>query len=217
MNDERIVYISENLDRISKRDRIFLNNPVIMQGLGLAPIIVPATNIQNASIIAVAVLLLLTPTRIIATWLSRHVSEKWRAIVYVLTAGVLYILIAYLMDAFMFGTKMNLVGVYLPLLVVEPLVVKRYSSANREGIGNSFKKGILTTVGFCLVLFIVAGLRELLAFGTLSGIVFTKSPIAPVASTVAGGFIIMGLVAAIWRSLVNLFKKKINMGVKKLQ
>lgn len=217
MNEEKILYISENLEKFSKRDRIFLNNPVIMQGLGLAPIIVPSFTVQNAVILIVAVALLLTPTRIIATLLSHYIPEKMRAIIYVLTSSILFIFISYILDAFLFGPSVRMVGTYLPLLVVEPLIIKRYSSANRETVSNSFKKGIITTIGFAITIILVASLRELLAFGTIGGITFFQIKLFPIAAFPAGGFIMVGIIAAVWRGAVNLFKKKINLGVKKLK
>ncbi|MDL2325341.1 electron transporter RnfE [Ruminococcaceae bacterium OttesenSCG-928-A16] len=217
MKDGRIRYLAENMDRLSRRDRVFLNNPVIMQGLGLAPIIIPATNIQNATIIAVAVILLLTPTRMVATFISRHVGDGFRALIYVLTACTLYAGVSYVMDQYLFGTAMQAVGIYLPLLVIEPLIIKRYGSAQRERISTSFKKGFVTTLGFCLVLFLMAGLRELLATGAIGGIIFFKKGFLPMAEMPAGGFILLGLVAALWRAGVNTFKKRISLGVKKLQ
>ena len=42
MNTKKAIYLSENMTRIARRDRIFLNNPVIMQGMGLAPLVVAA-------------------------------------------------------------------------------------------------------------------------------------------------------------------------------
>lgn len=216
MRDGSIRYFAENMERLSRRDRILLNNPVIMQGLGLAPVVVAATNLQNAVILAVAVILLLTPTRMLATLICRHVGDGFRAIVYVLTAGFLYVGVSYLMDQFLFGTAMNAVGIYLPLLVLEPLIIKRYGSAQRELVFTSFKKGMITTIGFCLVLFLMAGLRELLATGMLGGVAFFKRGVLPMASMPAGGFILLGLVAALWRAGVNAFKKRISLGVKKL-
>lgn len=216
MKNERVMYFAENMERLSRRDRIFLNNPVIMQGLGLAPIVMPATSIQNAVILAVAVILLLTPTRMMATFISRYVSDGLRAIVYVLTASVLYIGVSYIMDQYMFGTATQAVGIYLPLLVLEPLIIKRYGSAQRERISTSLKKGVITTVGFCLVLFIIAGLREILATGMLGGVPFVKEALLPLAGLPAGGFILLALVAALWRSGVNTFKKKVSLGVKKI-
>ncbi len=52
---------------------MFLNNPVVMQGMGLAPLVVLATSGQNAVMLAVAVALLLVPSRVLACLLSRLV------------------------------------------------------------------------------------------------------------------------------------------------
>ena len=52
--------------RYAHHDRIFLNNPVIMQGMGLAPLVVLATSGRSALMLAAAVALLLTPSRVIS-------------------------------------------------------------------------------------------------------------------------------------------------------
>lgn len=213
MRRDRAQYFASNMDRLSRRDRMFINNPVIMQGLGIAPIVLPATNIQNAAILAVAVILLLTPTRMLATFVGQHTGFKFRAIIYVLTSGVVYVFVSYLLDL-IFGTSIRNVGIYLALLVMEPLILKRYESPKRERLITSFKKGIITTAGFCLVLFIVAGLRELLALGTLGGVEVLRVTLFPMATLPAGGFLILGLVTAVWRGIVNAFKKSVHVGVK---
>ncbi len=216
MKDRRVTYFAENLDTLSRRDRVFLNNPVVMQGLGLAPIVIPASNVQNAFILAVAVLLLLTPTRVIATAIGQRVGIGLRAVTYALTSGVLYFAVAMVMD-FLFGTAVSAVGIYMPLLVLEPLIIKRYESPKRERLFTSFKKGIITTAGFCLVLFLMAGLRELLAQGTLGGVEFFRGALLPFARMPAGGFILLGLVAALWRGLVRTIKRNIYMEVQNKQ
>lgn len=215
MKDSRVRYFAQNLDTLSRRDRIFINNPVIMQGLGLAPIVIPANTLQNAWIMAIATLLLLTPTRMIATYIGQRVGFGLRAVIYALTSGVVYAGVAVAMEA-IFGNQLTAVGIYLPLLVLEPLIIKRYESPKRERLITSFKKGMITTGGFCLVLFLMAGLRELLALGTLGGVEILRVQLLPIASMPAGGFILLGLVAAIWRGLVNTFKSNISAEVKNL-
>lgn len=214
MKEGRARYFAENMDRLSRRDRVFLNNPVIMQGLGLAPIVVPAYNLQNALMLAVAVTLMLTPTRMLATFLGRRTGFKFRAIIYVLTSGLVYVGASYVMDL-IYGQAVGNIGLYMPLLVLEPLIIKRYESPQRERVSTSFKKGIITTVGFCMVLFLIAGLREVLSMGTLGGVEVYKGSLLPMAALPAGGLISMGLVAAVWRALVNTFKKSVSLGVKK--
>lgn len=216
MKDSRVQYFAENMDRLSRRDRVFLNNPVIMQGLGLAPIVLPAITVQNALILAAAVALLLTPTRMIATFLGRLSKGRFRALIYVLTASVLYIGVSILLESW-FGQTLRNVGIYLPLLVFEPLIIKRYESAQSERISTSFRKGNITTIGFCLVLFIVATLREVLAYGTFAGFEVFKTGMLPLMAYPAGGFIMLGILAAFWRSMVFNFKKRVSMGVKELQ
>lgn len=212
MKEKWLHFFADNMDRLSRRDRIFINNPVIMQGLGIAAIVIPATSLQNALVLAFAVLLLLTPTRVIATAIGQRVGYKARAVVYVLTAGVVFILVAYLTDI-IFGSKAINIGIYLPLLVVEPLILKRFESPKKERIITSVKKGIITTIGYCLVLFIVAGIREFLAVGQLGGVEVYRGALFPMANLPAGGFIILGLVAAVWRGVVVSFKKRVREGV----
>lgn len=214
MKERRARFFAEKMDILSRRDRVFINNPVIMQGLGLAAIVIPAVSLQNALILALAVTLLLTPTRMIATAIGQRVGFKTRAVVYVLTAGVVYAFVAFALD-YVFGNAVANVGIYLPLLVVEPLILKRYESPKKERLSTSFKKGIITTVGYCVVLFLVAALREFLALGTLGGIEIYRGSLFPMAAMPAGGFIILGLVAAIWRAVVVSFKNRVSMGVTK--
>lgn len=208
MKRSRARYFQQNMDRLTRRDRVFINNPVVMQGLGIAPIVISATNIQNATILAMGVLLLLTPTRMLATFIGQHTGFKFRAVIYALTSGLVFVGVAWALEA-MFGSALTGVGIYLPLLVFEPLVLKRYGSPKRERVITSLKKGLLTTMGFCLVLFLSAGLRELLAAGTLGGVEVFRGGLLPIAALPAGGFIMLGLIIAVWRGFVNTFKRSV--------
>lgn len=216
MKESRTRFFAENMETLSRRDRVFLNNPVIMQGLGLAPIIVPATNVQNALILAVAVALMLTPTRVFANIASRYTGYKFKAIIYVLTSGIVYIGASFIVE-YLFGLSVGNVGIYLPLLVTEPLIIKRHTSQQREKVSTSLQRGLVSTIGFCLVLFITAAIRELLAYGTVAGVEVFRFKMLPMADMVAGGFIILGIIAAIWRAGANTFKKRVSMEAKKLQ
>lgn len=216
MKADRIRYFAENMDRLSRRDRVFLNNPVIMQGLGLAPIVIPANTLYNALVLFVGAALLLTPTRMLATAIGQRMGFLMRGVVYALTSGLIYFAVAMAMD-YMFGAGAVAVGIYLPLLVLEPLIIKRYESPQRERLITSFKKGVLTTLGFGLVLFLLAALRELLSRGTLGGVEIFRFSLLPFVAIPAGGFVLLGFVAALWRGFVNMFKKNISLGVKKLK
>ena len=77
MNPEKAKYLAENLELRSRTDRLWLNNPVVMQGLGLAPLVVAATTGRNAQILAMAVALLLTPTRLAGALLGGVLPRRF--------------------------------------------------------------------------------------------------------------------------------------------
>ena len=206
------------MTRIARRDRIFLNNPVIMQGMGLAPLVVAATTARNALMLSVAVILLLTPVRVIAALLARTGYYRFRGLIYCLTSATVYIGVYYALQA-IFDVEILQLGIYLPLLVVEPLIIKRYERPQKERLVTALKKGLRTTCGYVLVLMLMGCLREVLTTAPLFDHAIPRIPadLFPMASLPAGGFLLLGVVCAVWRSAVNRYKKYVNMEAKRGQ
>lgn len=206
------------MTRIARRDRIFLNNPVIMQGMGLAPLVVAATTARNALMLCVAVILLLTPVRVIAALLARTGYYRFRGLIYCLTSATVYIGVYYALQA-IFDVEILQLGIYLPLLVVEPLIIKRYERPQKERLVTALKKGLRTTCGYVLVLMLMGCVREVLTTATLFEQAIPRIPadLFPMASLPAGGFLLLGVVCAVWRSAVNRYKKYVNMEAKRGQ
>lgn len=210
--------ILKDPDRFAHHDRVFLNNPVVMQGMGLAPLVVLATTAHNGVMLAAAVTLLLVPSRVLACLLSRLVPLRDeeptpeqlqkkllpRALLYAASAAVVY-LAAYPILNFVFGTGLLNLGIYLPMLVVEPLLTYRFGRV-QETMHKAVSKGLRITVGYALILFIVGCLREWLALGSVFGIQLSRS-VLPMASMPAGGFIVLGVVCAVWRALARKHKE----------
>ena len=204
--------ITRNPERFFHHDRVFLNNPVVMQGMGLAPLVVLATSGQNALMLAVAVALLLTPSRMLACLLSRLVplhdedpapETLPRSILYSGSAAVVY-LAAYPILNRLFGVSLLVLGIYLPMLVVEPLLTYRFGRV-QETMKKAVSKGIRITIGYGLLLLLLGCVREWLSAGTVFGHVLSR-PVLPMASMPAGGFIVLGVLCAIWRTLARKYK-----------
>ena len=204
--------------RYAHHDRIFLNNPVIMQGMGLAPLVVLATSGRSALMLAAAVALLLTPSRVISYFLSKLVplrehagKEELRArllprgLLYSGTAAVVYMAVYPVLDR-LFGVELLTLGIYLPMLVVEPLLIYRYGRV-QETLRKAVSKGLRVTVGYAAVLLLVGCIREWLAGGTVFGFAVTANTVLlPLAAMPAGGFILLGVLAAMWRALAARYK-----------
>ena len=206
--------ILKDPDRFAHHDRVFLNNPVVMQGMGLAPLVVLATTAHNGVMLAAAVTLLLVPSRVLACLLSRlfplnsenpapeELQKKLlpRALVYSLSASVVYLAAYPILNA-IFGTSLLTLGIYLPLLVVEPLLTYRFGRV-QETVRKAVSKGLRITVGYALLLVLLGCVREWLAADTMFGVVVSR-PVLPMASMPAGGFIVLGVLCAVWRALAQ--------------
>ncbi len=218
MKQSKAEVILRDPGKYAHHDRIFLNNPVIMQGMGLAPVVVLATSGRNALMLAAAVALLLTPSRVLSYLLSKlvpleeHASEEElrakllpRGLIYSGTAAVVYFLVYPLLRN-LFGTELLTLGIYLPMLVLEPLIIYRYGRV-QETLPKAISKGLRVTVGYVVVLLVVGCIREWLATGTVFGFAVTaNTALLPLASMPAGGFILLGVVSAVWRALAAWYR-----------
>ena len=121
-----------------------------------------------------------------------------RALLYAASAAVVY-LAAYPILNFVFGTGLLNLGIYLPMLVVEPLLTYRFGRV-QETVHKAVSKGVRITVGYALLLLVVGVVREWLSLGTVFGAPVGRWALLPLAKMPAGGFIVLGILCAIWRA-----------------
>ena len=185
-------------------DHLWLNNPLMIRGLALAPAVAAATSGRNAWMLCVAVALLLTSTRLLAVGVCHLTGNRFRPVIYVYAAAVLYIPV-YCILYRLFGADLTLLGIYLPMLVVEPAIIKRMENPELESLGEAFRRGVNNTVGLCLAILLMGTLRELLGSGAVFGSVLLPTPPLPIALQPAGGFVLLGVAAALWTGVVNAY------------
>ena len=101
-----------------------------------------------------------------------------------------------------FGTGLLSLGIYLPLLTVEPLLTYRFGRV-QETVHKAVSKGLRITVGYALLLVLLGCVREWLSAGTVFGAAVGSRALLPMASMPAGGFIVLGVLCAVWRALAK--------------
>ncbi len=74
----------------------------------------------------------------------------------------------------LFGVSLLVLGIYLPMLVVEPLLTYRFGRV-QETMKKAVSKGIRITVGYGLLLLLLGCVRERLSAGTVFGHVLKLS------------------------------------------
>ncbi len=193
-----------DLNEKIRRDHIWLSNPVMVRGLGMAPIVGAALDGRHSVMLCIASLLLITFTRVLAVAVCHLSKNRFRPLIYSYSAALLYIPV-YVLLYNLFGTDLSLLGIYLPLLVVEPAIVKRMEFAELEPIRDALRHGFNNGLGMCAALLIVGCLRELLATGAVFGNQLMSTALLPLAAQPSGGFVLVGVIAAVWCAIANLY------------
>lgn len=199
---ERKAKVPRTWDSVVRRKKITLSNPVFIKGLALAPLAVAATSLKNSLILSLAVILLLTPTRIITSVITRRMSVPLKTFFYPVVSGIVFGFSYYIMYKLL-GTTAFSLGIYLPILVVDPLIVKNFEKTRKEEPLYSLINGARNTAGFVLACLIIGTVRELLAAGTVGGIKLLPVRLLPMAKNSFGGFLIIAIISSLWQTKVS--------------
>ncbi|MBQ7284389.1 MAG: hypothetical protein IJW74_06040 [Oscillospiraceae bacterium] len=208
MKNKNYSLLYSNWDETVRRRKVLLSNPVFIKGLALAPLVVAATTLQNGILLSIAVFCLLTPARLVTSVITRHMSMPLKTFFYPFVSAIIFAFVYYYMYKLL-GTQVLMLGVYLPILIVDPLVVKNFEKTRKEDALYSIINGLRNTAGFVVACLIISAVREFLAFGTLAGIKIVGYKLLPMAQYPFGGFLIIALLCALWAQLVKNYKYKV--------
>lgn len=183
---------------------IIVKNPVLIGTIGLCPIVAICTSLKAALIMSVITILTLIIAQALSSMVLRHLPQWLRMSLYMLV-GMLVVAPSMLVVEKLDPTTMLALGIYLPLLSVNPVIVRQ---CEREGVNIGLAESLINSlcagVGYSLVLIIVGIVRELFGNGTIWGV--EVLPFAPAAGMLMpmGGFIVLAFMAALLRAY---FKK----------
>ena len=178
----------------------YIHNPLLTQLLGLCPIIMAAISIKNALCLSAVFALLLVVNEVIASVFLKNMSRWVRVSLYtVISAGILALVLS----------KINqeataALGVYLPLLCVNAIIVVRCEKfAIRTNVLNSVYDAVANSVAFLAVAFLVGLIRQVLSTGSLFGL---QTPFKnPGMAMPFAGLAVLGFLAAIHKWSVMKF------------
>lgn len=174
-----------------------LNNPVFVLVLGMCPTIGMTTNIENAVGLGLATAFVLIFSNFFISLLRKLIPDKVRLPSYIIIIATFVTLVQIVMAAY-FPELNQSIGAFIPLIVVNCIVLGRAEAfASKNSIGYSVIDGISMGIGFTLALIVLGALRQGL---TLIGF--------SIFSTTAGGFIILGLLMALFNYVMNIYKSK---------
>ncbi len=176
---------------------ILTDNPVLIQLLGMCPMLATSTSLINAVGMGLSATFVLVCSNVLISILRKLIPQKIRIAAYIVIIAGFVTLVDMLLEAY-FNSIYNALGVFIPLIVVNCIILARAESfASKNKVLPSLIDGLAMGLGFTIALSILGAIREILGNGTILGFELFGG-VAPlsVLALPAGGFLALGFVIA---------------------
>ena len=169
------------------KEGLITQNPVLVQVLGMCSTMAITTSISNGVGMGISVLIILTLSNIFISLLRKIIPNEVRIACYIVVIAGFVTIVDLCLQAF-FPDIAKSLGVFIPLIVVNCIVLGRYT----------------------VVLVIMCTVRELLGAGTLMGIQIMPASYTPALMLVlpVGGFLCLGTLIAVMQWALARSEKK---------
>jgi Na+-translocating ferredoxin:NAD+ oxidoreductase subunit E len=146
---------------------LWKNNPGLVQLLGLCPLLAVTATVTNALGLGLATMLVLIGSNLLVSLVRDYVPKEIRIPVFVMIIAALVTTVQLLINAYAYGLYLSL-GIFLPLIVTNCVIIGRAEAfASRNSLPAAVFDGLMMGLGFCAVLVVLGGSREILSQGTL--------------------------------------------------
>ncbi|MEI8652601.1 electron transport complex subunit E [Pseudoalteromonas sp. Hal273] len=149
------------------KEGVWVNNPALVQLLGLCPLLAVTSTVTNALGLGLATLLVLIGSNVTVSIVRNWVPKDIRIPVFVMIIAGFVTIVQLLMNAYTFGLYQSL-GIFIPLIVTNCAIIGRAEAyASKNPVHLSAFDGLMMGSGFMAVLLVLGAMRELIGQGTL--------------------------------------------------
>ena len=190
-------------------DGIIKQNPVLMSGLFAVPVIGAATSWDNALAVCYVFSIVTLVSVVLCRLLPKKIAFAVRIVLYALIASVVYVPAAYTAQLIFPAVMTENIGLYLAVIVANPLILTKTESRFFLRTPLQMVKDIAGfIIGFDLSCLLVGVIRDILTNNIIGNTIVPLSFQMPSMNSVYGGFILVGVLAGLFRALYNKFGKK---------
>ena len=186
---------------------LITRNPVFILILGMCPALGTTTSALNGMSMGLATLFVLFGSNVVISMLKNIIPDKVRIPAYVVVIATFVSVAEMLIHAY-FPTVYDSLGIFIPLIVVNCLVLGRADVfAAKNTVFSSALDGIGMGLGFTFALTLLGIVRELLGTGRVfNHVVFPDHYGALIFVLAPGAFIALGYLIAITNKIVKFVK-----------
>lgn len=143
-------------------------NAVFSLVLGLCSALAVTTTVESAYMMGLCVIIVLLFSGFVISLIRKFVVESVQIPVYILIIGTFVTIVEMLLKAYL-PKIYTLLGIYLPLIVVNCIVLGRSLSVySKEKVGPSLCDALGIGLGYTFALILIALVREILGNGTIT-------------------------------------------------
>jgi len=179
-------------------------NPVFVLLLGLCPTLAVTTGLKNAIGMGMACTFVLAGSNLIIALFKRLIPKEIRIPCYIVVIATFVTIVKLIMAAY-FPLLKEALGIFLPLIVVNCIILGRAEAfASKNDSLASVVDGVGMGLGFTCALSLIGILREILGAGQIWGVPIARGlePYALKIFIIApGGFLTMGLLLAFFNHI----------------
>ena len=184
---------------------ILKENPVLVLLLGMCPTLATTTSAINGLSMGLATMSVLICTNFVISCIKSITPDKVRIPVFIVVIAAFVTILQMLMAAYAPDSINKALGIYIPLIVVNCLILGRAESfAAKNNPVASLADGVGMGLGFTLGLNVLGIIREILGAGSIFGLVLLPEVTKVLLFVLPpGAFISLGYLIAV----VNKIKK----------
>ena len=178
---------------------IIKENPVLRLVLGTCPTLAVTTAVSNALGMGAAATFVLICSNVVISALRKVIPDKVHLPCYITIIATFVTIVQMLVKAF-FPDLDTALGVYLPLIVVNCIILGRAEMfACKHTVFESALDGVGMGIGFTLALVGMSSIREIIGSGSWLGITIIPESVdrLTIMTSAPGGFFTFGLLMAL--------------------
>lgn len=185
-------------------------NPVFVLLLGLCPTLAVTTGVKNAIGMGLASTFVLVASNLVISLFKSFIPKEIRIPIFIVVIAT-FVTVVKLVMAAQFPELAEALGIFLPLIVVNCIILGRAEGfASKNNLVMSLIDGLGMGIGFTLALSVIGLVREVMGEAKILGIPITEGLEAYSLKTFimpAGGFLTMGLLMGLF-TYIGLRRKR---------
>jgi len=149
------------------KNPINLSNPITVQVLGICSALAVTAKLMPAIVMSISVMVVLAASNVVISLLRNGIPPRIRIIVQLVVIATMVILVDQVLKAFVYDVSKQL-SVFVGLIITNCIIMGRleaFAMSNKPW--PAFLDGIGNSLGYGIILIIIAFFRELLGSGTL--------------------------------------------------